>query len=156
MSEPSRLPVGLSLTALGLEREAVSTMPEGFLFRYELLFLATYGRAIVGAQRRDGEVQISSARRVVRVSTNQTETRGPAKRGGKPSQIGGVDIGREVALGFKRRIDRKLRAIDRDIQRFLRDDVRAGMRRCSVCRKFGEDDWLYCARCGHPMEEVDG
>lgn len=154
MTESSRLPIGLSLTALGLEREAISTMPEGFLFRYELLFLAAYGRAVVGVQRRDGEVQVSGARRVVRVSTSQTETRGPAKRGGKAPSAGGVDIGHEAALAFKRRIDRKLRSLDRDIQRFLRDDVRAGVRRCSTCRKFGEDDWLYCARCGHPMEEV--
>jgi hypothetical protein len=148
---------GLGLSASELGDEVLRSMPEKFVFAYELLWLSAFGRS-VGGRSSGGVVEpnvVSKARRVTRVSTNQTETRGGAKAGGMQGLSDRDVISNEIALEKKRRIDRKLRALARDIRSFIsRETDRAGNRRCSSCKRFGDDEWVYCPWDGRPMEEI--
>jgi hypothetical protein len=97
---------------------------------------------------------------------------------GKRGQKSSVLMRSEWASLLKERTDRKLRKIARELKNALDEDddeLRMGAaskgvggkngvggrsaaprRRCSGrCGKFGESDWLYCARCGGPMNEMD-
>lgn len=98
---------------------------------------------------------------------------------GKRGQKSSVLMRSEWASLLKERTDRKLRKIARELKNALDEDDELRMdaaskgvggkdgvggkngrsatrRRCSGrCGKFGESDWLYCARCGGPMNEVD-
>lgn len=96
---------------------------------------------------------------------------------GKRGQKSSVLMRSEWASLLKERTDRKLRKIARELKNALDEDdelrmdaaskgaggkngrvrgMAAPRRRCSgKCGKFGESDWLYCARCGGPMNEVD-
>jgi hypothetical protein len=68
----------------------------------------------------------------------------------------------EWASVVKENVDRKLRKIARELKNKLDDDVKRAAtgqkrigRKCSgKCGKFGESDWVYCARCGGPMQEI--
>lgn len=136
------------LDPFALEREVLDALPEDFVFRYEMLWLRVYGRRQPGVDN-----PVASARRVTRVSTNQTETRGPAKPRTGP-MIPGV-VGNEAALLFKQRLDRKLRTLAREMRAWLdRDTVKAGVRRCTKCRRYAEDTWVYCPWDGSPTEEA--
>lgn len=132
---------------------AVRTLPSDFVETYQLLF----ERALVvpGSPRgNSAEVGVVGASRVTRLSSGQTETRGGAKSG-KKSGGSRVPIRDERALVFKGKMDRKLRAITREIKGWLREESFEALRRCTVCRTFGEPGWLYCPRDGKPMETVD-
>jgi len=83
---------------------------------------------------------------------------------------GAWTIGSEEALALKTKVDKRLRAIARDIAEELREIVgeegrvgAEGVRRgkgaakngrgelrnmCSLCRKFLQDGWGYCPHCG--------
>jgi hypothetical protein len=65
----------------------------------------------------------------------------------------------EWASDMRVKVDRKLRKIARDLKNMLDDDSKRRSyvrRRCAgQCKKFGEADWLYCAKCGGRMEQVD-
>lgn len=142
--------------------EVLEVMPEGFVFQYTALWLSAVGRA-VGARRGLPEKVIApnvvakARRSAPRTSTSQREHRGGARKA-KPDVVGGVEFDNERDLNFKRRVDRKLRAIAREI-RVWRDGtlkgVRTGLRRCSQCKQFGDDTWVYCPYDRAPMEEVD-
>ena len=100
-------------------------------------------------------IEKAKGRMVTRTSTGQTETRGGAK--GSRKSGGSKDFIRsEAAFNFKSKVDRKLRKLAREIKVWLQDSPgeRDDVRRCTVCRKFGEPEWLYCPRDGKPMESV--
>lgn len=118
-----------------------------------MLWMKAFGTSVGGGSRFDG-VLVANARRVVRVSTNQTEVRGGAKRSKAPSP-GGVDVANEAALYFKRKVDRKLRALAREMKVWLDGSAHSGQRRCSSCKRYGDAEWLYCPWDRAPMEEVD-
>jgi hypothetical protein len=139
---------GTGVDPFQLMVQVLDAMPEDFVFLYELLWLDAFGR-----QRGGVDNQIAAARRVTRTSTSQTETRGPAKPRTGPKLVD--PMGNEAALLFKRRVDRKLRALARDIRAWLdHDTVRAGIRRCTKCRRYAEDTWTHCPWDGAPTEEV--
>jgi len=123
----------------------------------ERAYAALCGEALVqpGAAYVGDPIEKAKGRMVTRVSTGQTETRGGAK--GSRKSGGSKDFIRsEAAFNEKSRIDRKLRKLTREIKAWLRDshEARDDVRRCTVCRKFGEPEWLYCPRDGKPMESV--
>lgn len=136
-------------------REILGSMPEGFVFAYELMWLAAYGSAVGGRPGGAEPNIIAKARRVVRVSTNQTETRGGANPGGVAGMERRDVISNEAALEQLRRVNRKLRVIAREMKLWMNaGQLRAGNRRCSVCKRYGDDEWVYCPSDGKPMEEV--
>jgi hypothetical protein len=138
-----------------VDRDVLGAFPEGFIFKYELLWLTAFGRSVTGLQRSE-TVGRSGAKRITRVSTSQVETRGGARKG-KGSGKGGVDISDESALVMKGRVDRKLRAIARDIENFMNGQGRDvyGRRCAGKCKRFGDGQWSYCPNCGGRMEELD-
>lgn len=100
-------------------------------------------------------IEKAKGRMVTRTSTGQTETRGGAK--GSRKSGGSKDMIRsEAAFNYKSKIDRKLRKLTREIKTWLQGsgEYRDDVRRCTVCRKFGEPEWLYCPQDGKPMESV--
>lgn len=76
-----------------------------------------------------------------------------------PSSSGKSLLASEKASVKRAQVDRKLRKIAREMQVFIEERGKKdknAVRQCSgKCRKFGEADWVYCARCGSPMREVD-
>lgn len=134
--------------------DAVRSLPSDFVSTYQLLFERALRVGSSGANDA-GEVGVAGASRVTRLSSGQTETRGGAKSG-KKSGGSRVPIRSEASLAFKGKMDRRLRAITREIKFHLDGvDVGEALRRCTVCRTFGESSWLYCPRDGKPMESMD-
>lgn len=100
-------------------------------------------------------IEKAKGRMVTRTSTGQTETRGGAK--GSRKSGGSKDFIRSIAaFNYKTKVDRKLRKLTREIKTWLQGsgEYRDDVRRCTVCRKFGEPEWLYCPQDGKPMESV--
>lgn len=134
--------------------DAVRALPSDFLSVYLLLFergLRTGSSGVSDA----AEVGVSSASRVTRLSTNHTSTRGGSK-GSRKTGKSQVPIRDERAIAYRARVDRKIRAITREMKIYLGPSVGEveRPRRCSVCKKYGEPSWLYCPRDGKVMEEV--
>jgi hypothetical protein len=152
-----RQPVRLAVVR-DVAGEVLEAMPEGFVFQYHVLWLEGLGKAVGG---RPGLPEKVVAPNVVaktrrsgpRTSTSQTETRGGAKKS-KSSEVGGVEFASEAAVHFRRRIDAKLRKLGREIRSWRGDAERSAGRRCSYCKRFGDDEWVYCPWCRSPMEEV--
>ena len=94
-----------------------------------------------------------------RVSSGETttidKTGGPGrKQVGKTSRF----LKDEAAFRMKTRVDKRLRAISREISAFLdgRKLKVVAFRICTGrCRKFGDAEWNFCANCGGPMREVE-
>ncbi len=93
-----------------------------------------------------------------RISTNQTETRTITRT--RTPNANWTVIRSERALLGRFRLDRKLKRIVTDLRNLLAeidsgDHTRPVWRQCAGrCRKMGEPDWLYCARCGGPMQDI--
>jgi hypothetical protein len=63
----------------------------------------------------------------------------------------------ERAMVMRSKMDRALRKLARQMKIWLREEVDAKIdrRKCSgKCGRFGESDWIYCAKCGGPMYDV--
>jgi hypothetical protein len=134
--------------------EMVRHLPHDFVLAYEAITSALYNDGCGGL----GEVvERAGAGRLTRVSTNQTETRGGAKSGGRAGLSTRSVVVSDKAAALKSKVDRKLRAIARDVVTIMApaDRVRLGSRRCVRCKKFAEGEWSYCPWDGSRTEEVD-
>jgi hypothetical protein len=141
-----------------IEREVWNRLPERFRFLYEIMWLRAFGPSIGGRYSNGSDPNVvASTKRVVRVSTNQTETRGGASSGKKLAGASTKDtISSDRALEQLRKVDRRLRTLARDMAMYIGgDEARGSVRRCSRCKRYGDGDWLYCPRDAAPMEEVD-
>lgn len=144
----------VGVTVEDVEREVLAALPDDFVFRYELLWLRCFAAAVGGRPGGALPAQVAKARRVVRTSTGQTETRGGAHGGKLAGAAEKTTVANDAALAFKASVDRRLRKIARDMRAWLGgDDARAGVRVCTRCRRFGEDTWTFCPYDGQPMEE---
>jgi hypothetical protein len=133
-------------------------LPDSFTNAYELLFIRIYGSG--GASVQDADTVTAPARRITRLSTSATETRGAAKSGGRKQGVSTKTVVRDNrALAAKEAVDRKLRRIARELSASLsgRDDVPAIVRRCTgpSCRKWAEDGWVWCPWCRSATEDVE-
>lgn len=138
-------------------------LPKKFVHLYEQLCDNAYGeRRLDGssATRRDtGGGRATAKRGSGRLNSGQVDKTLVASTGGKTKNHAEIAMKSEAAVDFRRLVDRRLRRLAREIEDFLRGDeaVKAGRRKCGGrCRKIGDADWIYCARCGGPMQEVDG
>lgn len=142
---------GLKRTAVRLGEEDL--LPPDLVENYRSL--AGRALSLPGGVYVGDAIEKASGRAVTRISSGQTETRGPAK--GSRKSGGSKDFIRdERAFAFKGKMDRKLRKLAREIRAWLNDsgETRYDVRRCSVCRQFGDPEWLYCPKDGKPMESV--
>lgn len=97
-----------------------------------------------------------------RVNSSEVTSIGP-KSGAQRSTIKGVDktcrtLKDERLFKFKVRVDKRLRRLAREISATLegRNVVAAVTRICTGrCKRFGDLEWDYCARCGGPMRQVE-
>ena len=93
-----------------------------------------------------------------RLSSGRTETR-HVHRQLRANATRAV-IQSERAVWGRYRLDKKLGRIVTDLRNLLAeidgaDNKRPVRRYCTgKCHKFGDPDWLYCARCGAPMQDV--
>lgn len=133
----------------GVEGEVLRELPQALVSAYEELLARSRSRPLphdVGV--------VAKTRRVVRISTSQRETRGGAKGSRK---AGPSDPIRDpAALVFKGKVDRKLRKLAREMRVWLDGGVaHNSVRRCTRCRRFADETWLYCPHDGARTEEVD-
>ena len=137
-----------------VKAEVIRVLPQGFLAVYEDLVLRS-SPSLRGASGASAEVGVASGKALrTRTSTGQTETRSGAHNRKRQGLSQRSVLGDERALVLRRRIDRKLRALAREI-RGEDEGIRNELRRCTRCRTFAEGDWLYCPRDGAPTEQVD-
>lgn len=137
-------------------------LPEKFVHAYEALVDLGYGEkrldasGAMGAPANPRAGARRSAPRLKSSEVSKTIVSSNFGNGGTPS---GVSFKSEIAVDYRRKIDRRLRRLAREIKLFLDEDGtahRSGQRKCSgKCKKIGEPDWVYCARCGGPMIEED-
>lgn len=128
------------------ERTFLRFCPAGFIDAYERLIDAGVGEQNLGsAGGIGGEL-------------------GTVLGGGGERRGGGQGLVRsERFVEYRRRLDKRLRRISREILAELNPDSENGskigvptVRICSgKCKKIGDVEWLFCARCGGPMREKD-
>lgn len=137
---------------LSVGGELLRLLPSDFVTQYEALFL----RAFAASNGSRSDVGVVGAKRITRVSTNQVETRGGAKSKRAGSSEKNI-IHDQRALGFKAKVDRKLRKLSRDIRQWMEAEnmTHTSVRRCTRCRKYADDTWSFCPFDGAPTEEVD-
>lgn len=124
-------------------------LPSDLEENYELLWAMAL-RAPQAVSSGD-PVQKARGLPVTRLSTSQTETRGGAKGSRKSGKSADL-IRSEAAFVFKGRMDRKLRKLSREIKAWMEgSESTVEVRRCSVCRQYGDSEWLYCPKDGKPM-----
>lgn len=139
-------------------------LPELFTSTYEALYLKSLDDGMAGMGSRNDEkaalgIAEGKPTGVARVSSSEVTSvgklgPGSSKLVGKTSRT----MKDERAFRLKVKVDKKLRAIAREVQAFLehRDMRLAAARVCAgKCKKFGDAEWTYCARCGGPMREVE-
>lgn len=149
-----------ALSAAGLNDRQVAAevlmyLPDGFVTAYEDLWHRAYG---TGAVRTSDVGRAGVVKNDVRLRSNQAD------------RVGGVGVGKKAgasvtsivhsghAVNVKQRIDRKLRALAREIVAAMTDgDVRITLpRRCAGrCARWADPDWNYCPNCGGPTQTVD-
>lgn len=136
-------------------------LPTEFLSVYLMLMDATYGETNMGSGPGYRDSEIPGAGR----QQNPWPVTSSAPQGlrGAQSKFNGKSrdfIRSQKNSDLKDRTDRRLRKLTREIKFELsshsgQKEPKA-IRQCAgTCRKFGEAEWLYCPRCGGPMQEVD-
>ena len=78
-------------------------------------------------------------------------TKGSAKTNGKRHKKHWV-ITNPKAFATKEKVDKKLRKIAREM-RASQEDKQSQLT-CSNCKKYMEEDWTYCARCGEAAPDA--
>ncbi|GAA3829030.1 hypothetical protein [Amycolatopsis tucumanensis] len=135
-------------------------LPPGFVDLYSRVLEIEFGAHNLGSARPGNPHELVGVGRGSgpRLSTSKTETRHVTRTHTASSSK--AVIRSERALWGRYRLDRKLKRIVTDLHNLLAeidgsDGSRPVRRQCAgKCHQFGEPDWLYCARCGGPMQEV--
>lgn len=132
------------------EDDGWGTPPSGFLEAYQRLHNAAYGTRALQLGDAIGRAPGKALRG--RVSTGKEEVRGGAKPGKKLSASRRNVVLDHNAWEFKRSMDRRLRTMSYNITQFLSPtDEQDQVRACTECNKLGEQEWLFCPRCGGKM-----
>jgi len=140
---------------LALLADELRMMPTIWVDAYGMLCSAALSDGLEG-RGADPNPKVKPKVVRARTSTGQTEVRGLATRGKSPLPKGGADVRSIRLMAVKTRIDRRLRTLAREIRDELEGRKNAGaVRRCTRCKKFGEDSWSWCPYDGAPMESAD-
>lgn len=138
-------------------------LPPRFLAAYEVLIfrgIVLSQGSLRGGRGYDESVLTSSGRRTGGLGaprSGEPELRLVADQAKKRGSSEGAVIRDEEAVEMRRRIDRKLRRMTREIVLYLElagtgKDGRKNLetRRCSGkgCKKFADEEWKFCPSCG--------
>lgn len=148
----------------GIDDAVLRFLPKDLLFLYEQVLLEEFGTHNLGASWAGDPNQLPKIGRgsggLRATKSEQPEIRSVTRS--RSANARKTVIRSERAMTERTRIDRKLKRIVREMKNFLASlddpsfDAVPTQRRCSgKCKKFGDPEWLYCARCGGPMAEVD-
>lgn len=149
-----------ALSAAGLNDRQVAAevllyLPEKFVEAYERLWHEAYGTGAVtaAANPRVGVVKDQPPR----VSSGTADRMGGVGAGHKKAGARVTSTLRsERALTTKSRVDRKLRALARDIVAADGSGSDTLPRRCAGrCKRWADPEWNYCPNCGGPTETID-
>lgn len=139
------LELGLDRVKTVREVSEGNLMPDALVDAYEFLHTQVFGGARVAPEAGVGE--IGPAEQWLLTSDGQRR-RGPAKRGKQYSaSVRGV-IRDERALELKKRVDKRLRKMARDIYREWKGLEEEEQAKCFSCHKLAESGWKWCPRCG--------
>jgi hypothetical protein len=163
----SRLGETLIDKRLGVEEVEmlIRYLPRDFLLAYLRLVDAGAGERSLGSGRGmgSGSGKELGARSGVQVKSEVKDFRGGAKgsAGGKSSSANGMPIKSEEAIDDRKKIDKRLRQLGREIKALLVSRENDGeerpvlRRRCiGLCKRLGDQDHLFCSNCGGPMQDV--
>lgn len=140
---------------LALLADELRMMPNVWVEAYGALCSASFTDGLEGRGANQNPYVSPKVTRV-RTRTGETETRGLATRGKAPFPKGGVEARSERLMATKSRIDRRLRTLAREIRDELDGRKQAGaVRKCTRCKRFGEETWSWCPYDGAPMESAD-
>lgn len=139
-------------------------MPKEMLFVYEVLVhrgLVIGGGALRGGRGYDESVVPGTGKAVGGMAATRSgvvERRmaagAPAKRGSSAKPV----VRSEEAVVYRRKIDRRLRRIAREMLVWLEEGVTSKvLRRCTRarCGLFAEDGWNFCPVCGGSVEDFE-
>ena len=128
-------------------------LPKILTEAYELLWCESYGTGMISIGDPIGIHGTGKAFRG-RWDSDQVETRAGATAKKKLSASQKNVIKNPRAYAEKIKIDKRLRQLGRDVEDFLNKVQKqpTWVMKCTKCRKMGEDDWKFCARCGNTME----
>lgn len=138
---------------LGLLADELRMMPTVWVSAYGALCVSALSDGLEGRGGPDNPYTRPKVLRV-RTRTSETEVRGLATRGKAPFPKGGVEVRSERLMALKSRVDRRLRTLAREIRRELADETSIP-RKCTRCKKYGEESWSWCPFDGAPMESDD-
>lgn len=140
--------------SFSLEAEILSQLPREFVAAYTELWDRAFGTG-AGPAPTDGLGKAPRTYGKTRTTSSGVDTVGSAP--GRSKADGRDPLVSERALHDKARVDRKLRALTRDLRARLDGVAESGMRQCAGrCKRYGEPRWIYCPHCGGPMADVDG
>lgn len=140
---------------LALLADELRMMPSVWVDAYGLLAAGALSDGLEG-RGVDSNPKVKPKVTRVRTKTSEVETRGLASRTKASTPQGGAEVRSLRLLSLKGRIDRRLRSLAREIQTELEGKKNAGaVRRCTRCKKFGEDTWNWCPYDGAAMESDD-
>lgn len=136
-------------------------LPSGFVDLYSRVLEIEFGAHNLGSARPSNPDELVGVGRGSgpRLSTSKVETRHVTRTHTASSSK--AVIRSERALWGRYRLDRRLKRITTELRNLLAeidgsDGSRPARRICTgKCAKFGDPDWLYCARCGSPMRDLE-
>lgn len=129
--------------------EYESLMPDNIRHAYGYLYSLVYGSS--GSFAGD-----PNAEKIVPkewfTKSDQQQTRGVAKQGSrKYSSSVKTIIKNERALDLKRKVDKRLRKLAKDIYVELEGGEIEEQVKCWSCHKLAQREWKYCPRCGDSL-----
>lgn len=140
---------------LALASDEARMLPASFVDAYGALWEASL-RHPQGTLAPDYRETVVAPRvKGPRTSTGQTETRGVAKRERKSGRSVDPVLSHRL-LRAKARVDRKLRKLTREIMDVLEGGtLKAEVKRCPKCQRWGEEEWVFCPREGAMLMVVE-
>ena len=120
-------------------------LPDALVDAYAFLHTQVFGGARVAPEAGVGE--IGPAEQWL-VKSDGQRRRGPAKKGKQYSASVRTVIRDERALELKKRVDKRLRKMARDIYREWKGLEEEEQVKCFSCHKLAESGWKWCPRCG--------
>ena len=139
-------------------------LPDSFVLFYSGLVDRSYGERRLDASGSmappTGSPRVKAKKSSGRTNSGSVERTLVATGGsGKEKNRSEIGFKDEDSVDYRKKIDRRLRRIAREIEEFLAggngESLKSGKRKCGGrCRKIGDPEWLFCPRCGGPMIEV--
>lgn len=139
---------------LALMADELRMMPMALVEAYGALCVGALSDGMEG-RGLAGDLRVKPKTTRVRTSTSQKETRGLPSRAKPPAPRGGADVRSVRLMAAKSRVDRKLRALAREIELELEGGKKGDVRKCTRCGKYAEDTWSYCPWDGAPTQSED-